>query len=436
MEYQKTSIGEIPVDWELVKIENLLDFLTDYEANGSFSNLKKNTVTYNDKNYAWFVRATDLENNRSPETSKKIKYIDRKSYEFLSKTKLYGGEFLVTKRGEIGKVYLMPNFQGYASLAPNLYLLKLNSRILSKFIYYYFSSAFGSSWLVRANKSSTMGALYKDDVKTIKIPLPTIQEQQKITEILSTVDQAIQKSDEIIAKTECLKKGMMQKLLTEGISHEEFQDTPIGRIPENWKLISLSKIIEVQGGYAFKSKDYTNTGIPLIRIANVSFGKVLFEDLAKVPDLYLEKYHDFSLKPGDVVMALTRPIIGGGIKAGQIDEIHTPSLLNQRVGRLRILDDSLVSYQFLFWTIFSENFVNQMKKGLVTMNQPNISPKQIGEFKIPLPSKNEQENIASIITDIDKKYQFEFKRNLKLKNIKKGLMNDLLTGKKRVKLDS
>jgi len=228
----------------------------------------------------------------------------------------------------------------------------------------------------------------------------------------------------------------MQKILTKGIGHDDFKNTSIGPIPNSWELTSLNDIIEIQGGYAFKSKEYTDSGIPLIRISNVSLGNVELKDLARVPQNYIKEYNNYALQEGDIVMALTRPIIGGGIKAGQIEEHHVPSLLNQRVGRLRILDNEVVSAEFLFWTIFSDNFINHMKRGLVTMNQPNISPKQIGKFIIPLPTKEEQDKIVLILSKVEEKLKFERKRNIKLNNIKTGLMNNLLTGRKRVKINN
>src|SRR5690554_3200035 len=83
-------------------LNDVLDLLTDFESNGSFASVKENVNIYDDKNYAWYVRATDLENDSSLD---KVKYVDEHSYKFLKKTPLFGNELLITKRGEIGKVY-------------------------------------------------------------------------------------------------------------------------------------------------------------------------------------------------------------------------------------------------------------------------------------------------------------------------------------------
>lgn len=108
--YKKSNlewIGEIPEHWYILPIRCGIEFLTDFEANGSFSTIKENVNVDRGEPYAWYVRATDLENNRTGIVDEN-RFCDFKTYQFLSKTSLAGGELLVTKRGEIGKIYLLP----------------------------------------------------------------------------------------------------------------------------------------------------------------------------------------------------------------------------------------------------------------------------------------------------------------------------------------
>ncbi len=250
----------------------MIELLTDFEANGSFEKLRNNVRIYDKKEYAWYVRATDLENNTALD---RVKYVDKDTYGFLFKTKLIGGEVLITKRGEIGKVYQMPFVNIPASLAPNLYLLRLNDNVSKDFIYYYFKSHIGFKSLIKINSSSTIGAIYKDDLKNTKLTLPPESEQRKIAEILSTVDDAIDKTNAIIKKTQQLKKGLMQKLFTEGIGHTRFKETKIGKIPEEWELTKLEKVAKIQGGFAFKSGDFLQSGkYQVLRIGNLYQGKL------------------------------------------------------------------------------------------------------------------------------------------------------------------
>ena len=209
--FKKTEIGEIPVDWEFIKLNDILELLTDFEANGSFADVKANVIVYDNKEYAWYVRATDLENKICLDS---VKYVDEHSYHFLRKTKLYGGEVVITKRGEIGKVYQIPSLETPATLGPNLYLLKLNEKASNTYIYYFFKNYIGRKELLRINSSTTLGALYKDDVKKIPIPLPPLQEQKEIVDVLTSIDNEIEKEGNHKEQLELLKKGLMQVLLT------------------------------------------------------------------------------------------------------------------------------------------------------------------------------------------------------------------------------
>src|SRR5699024_990192 len=108
---------------------------------------------------------------------------------------------------------------------------------------------------------SNYPAVKVNNLKHYTFSLPPLMEQQKIAAILSSVDEAIEKTEQIIEQTERVKKGLMQELLTKGIGHTEFQDSTIGKIPKEWSIKSLSEVLKVQGGYALKSKDAVDKGI-------------------------------------------------------------------------------------------------------------------------------------------------------------------------------
>lgn len=198
--------------WEVISLNECLELLTDFEANGSFESVSENVTIYDNENFSWYVRATDLEKNAELNN---VKFVDEKAYKFLKKTALYGGEVLITKRGEIGKVYYFQMKTDYATLAPNMYLLKLNNKVIPFYIYCFFRAEIGNKLLKEKNASSTLGALYKDDVKAIQIPLPaTLSEQVRIATILSDMDAEIASLEQQLEKYKDIKQGMMQNLLT------------------------------------------------------------------------------------------------------------------------------------------------------------------------------------------------------------------------------
>ena len=189
MNVPKLRFKEFNDEWTKYKLNDFLDLLTDYDANGSFADMANNVKTYDTQNYAWYVRATDLENNSPLD---KVKYTDKESYDFLRKTALYGDEVLMAKRGNIGNVYYFKSKTKYATLGPNCYLLKTNNKINNYFLYSYFKSTNGYKKLNRLNASSTLGALYKDDVKNINLTFPEKKEQSKIAKTLELLDKKIE----------------------------------------------------------------------------------------------------------------------------------------------------------------------------------------------------------------------------------------------------
>lgn len=175
-------IGEIPEHWIKCELRYVLDLLTDFESNGSFSSVKEN-VKVDDEGSVWYVRMTDLENQNI--RNEKCKYCDEDTYNFLNKTKVFGGELLITKRGEIGKVYLFPNNCGLSVLGPNSYLIRLqNEKITSNYLFYFYLSDCGQITLKILDNSTTIGSLYKDDIKGSSVLVPPLNEQNEIVEYL------------------------------------------------------------------------------------------------------------------------------------------------------------------------------------------------------------------------------------------------------------
>lgn len=210
-------LESIPEHWVVSRFNRGIELLTDYEANGSFDSIKKNVEFTDDEGYAWYVRATDLENNNIKDVDK-VRWVDELTYDFLSKTKLIGKELLIAKRGEIGKVYLMPKTNYKATLAPNLYLVRLNEKLNPNFTWYYFESYVGKNQLILKNRSVTIGAIYKDDLKEIDIVYPPINEQFEIIEYLNEECNKITNIQSIILQQTENLKAYRQSLISEVVT--------------------------------------------------------------------------------------------------------------------------------------------------------------------------------------------------------------------------
>ncbi len=412
--YKQTELGIIPEDWEVKQIRDGLTLLTDFDANGSFADMAANVQTYIGGGYAWYVRATDLE-QQTPLSE--VKYVDESSYRFLKKSSLYGGEVLLAKRGDIGKVYLFEAKTMHATLAPNLYLLKLNQEIDSTYLYYYLKSTNGQKALKDINASTSLGALYKEDVKNLYILYPSPVEQRAIAAALSDIDRLIEALDKKIAKKRLIKQGAMQQLLTGKKRLPGFTDPwvekRLGEIGVWVKGQSLSKNdiipngknICIHYGELFSYGEVIT--LPVSRTncqpTTISLGnEILFPDSDVTPD-GLGRCSALLIKG---------VIIGSGINVLR----HKP-----------LYDTSFVSYSI---NINRSKIIDRVTGTTVK----HINSKELSEIMINIPkNKEEQTAIATILTDMDKEIaDLEAKRD-KYRLLKSGMMQKLLTGQIRLK---
>ena len=197
-------------------------------------------------------------------------------------------------------------------------------------------------------------------------------------------------------------------------------------LPTDWTFVKVGDIAKFQGGYAFKSQDYCKSGIKLFRISNVSFGKLSWENTAYLPESYVKKYANFALQNGDVLLAMTRPVVTGGIKAAQIKTSDLPCLLNQRVGKFNF-DKKKINPLFMFFVIFSNEFIDSVNTQALGSEQPNISSRQVESIQIPLPPLNEQDKIASILSAVHESFENSENNLQSLRELKRSLMKHLFT---------
>jgi len=195
-----------------VEFKKIIEVLTDYHANGCYKVLKKNVEIKSDKSFAWMVRSTDFENN----FQNNFRYIDKKAYEFLKKSKIFGGEILMCKIGNAGEVYLMPKISSPCSLAMNLFLIRVNKNIcITKFVYYFLISNNGKLQIFNKLKGATTKTITKENVKSLKIPLVDLETQKlfvkKIEEIEKITNNLIKKYNHKIDLFNILRNSILNQ---------------------------------------------------------------------------------------------------------------------------------------------------------------------------------------------------------------------------------
>ena len=268
---------------------------------------------------------------------------------------------------------------------------------------------------------STHPIITQSFLNSFFIPLPPLPEQQKIAEILSMVDSAIEKVNQAIAKTERLKKGLMQELLTKGIGHKEFKDTEIGRIPKEWEVVKISNIADVKGGKRLpKGHNLADFRTPYPYIRVVDF-KNMSIDLANVKFLLPETYkaiERYTISSNDVYISIAGSVGLAGLIPVELDGANLTENAAKLCNLRRVVKD------FLAYVLNSLLVQKQIHGFVGKAQQPKLALFRIEKIKIPLPPLPEQQKIAEILSTVDKRLELLRNKKEKMERIKKGLMND------------
>lgn len=192
MKYMDTPFGIIPNDWSLAPISDVTDLVTDYVANGSFASLAEN-VTYKDtEDVAVLIRLVDYKNDFKGN----FVFIDDHAYEFLGKSKLYGGEIIISNVGaNVGTVFRCPKLQYKMSLAPNAIMVKFKEN--DDFYFFWLRSHAGQHMLHSIVSGSAQPKFNKTNFRDMLVPVPPRDQQDKIVSILQPLENKIEQNNQI-----------------------------------------------------------------------------------------------------------------------------------------------------------------------------------------------------------------------------------------------
>lgn len=274
------------------------------------------------------------------------------------------------------------------------------------------------------------------------IPLPPLPEQRKIAEILETIDNAIEKTDAIIEKYKRIKQGLMQDLLTKGVVNEgegeserwrlrdenidKFKDSPLGRIPEEWEVVDVYGHVNlINGGTPSTERpEFWNGSIPWLSVEDFNIGKRwVFSSSKYITELGLKQSATKLLKKGMLIISARGTV-------GVLAQLGADMAFNQSCYGLDAKDKMKLSNDFLYYAL--KHFITSFLSLAYGNVFNTITRETFKEILIPLPPLPEQQRIASILSQIDEVIEKEQAYKEKLERIKKGLMEDLLTGKVRV----
>ena len=264
-------------------------------------------------------------------------------------------------------------------------------------------------------------------IESISLYIPElIKEQQKIAEILSSVDAAIEKTEQVIAKTEEVKKGLMQQLLTKGIGHTNFKQTEIGEIPIDWKVCMIKDVVrEVSRPIKMIDTEYYSTITCKRRNGGIVLrDKQRGEDI-KVKSQYLIKDNDFVISKRQIVHGAC------GVVPVELDG----SIVSNEYTVLNF-KDNMNNYYFNYICQMPKMYKNFYLASVgVHIEKMLFRTNDWYKMKLSVPPLEEQLKIVNILDSLNDRIECENKKVNNLQLIKQGLMQQLLTGKTRVKID-
>lgn len=403
-----TTQSTILKEWQRVRLGDIATI-----TRGGSPRPIENFITDEKDGLNW-LRIGDIEPSEKyiTRTSQKIKK------EGLSKTTLVkNGDFILSNSMSFGRPYIMKieacihdGWLAFKDIRSNI--------VNTEFLYYLFESDLLQNNFKAIAAGSGVKNLKKETVSNISINIPTFFEQKKIAEILSMVDLEIGKTDEIILQTEKLKEGILKNIFTKGIDHKDFRKTKFGDIPVDWDIKKLEEVVFFENGKAHEN--FIDDKGDFI-VVNSKF-------IAQNGAVVKRTNNGLKvLKKGDIAIVMSDIPQGRALaKCFFVDEDNRYTL-NQRIGLLRPLNGyNKYFFYFLNRNKYFLNFSNET-------SQTNLRRQQVLDCPVAIPPLKEQEKIAEIISSIDEKISTDTIHKETLIKLKKGLMQDLLSGKVRTK---
>ena len=204
----ETRFGLIPDSFKLLKNGELPLVVTDYVANGSFASLKANVTLYQEPNYAYFIRNTDLKSGTFEV------FVDEHSYNFLSKSTLYGGEIIISNVGDVGSVFLCPKLDKPMTLGNNIIMLRPEQENLRYYLYIWFKWLYGQSLIQGIKGGSAQPKFNKTDFKNLPIFLPPDKLLKQFHQIVKPMFELIDKNSTENQALTITRDALLPKLMS------------------------------------------------------------------------------------------------------------------------------------------------------------------------------------------------------------------------------
>ena len=364
----------------MARLGDICEKVTDYVASGSFAALKENVLITNEENYAIMVKTADFSNG----FTKALTYTDKRGYDFLKNSNLFGGELILSNIGSIGKVFKVPYLDRPMTLASNTVMIKTATPELTDYLYYYFLSPAGYKSLLSISSGTSMLKFNKTELKKLEIPIPDIDKQRRIIAVMDKVSNLISLRKQQLARLDELVKARFVEMFGGIHNSNKYPYKPIKELTD-----------VISGGTPNRDvNEYWECGtIPWVKTTELQ------NNLIKKVDEYItEKGLNSSsaklVPPGTVLIAM----YGQGKTRGMTAYLNIEACTNQACAC--ILPSDQINQTFLWkFLILSYDDLRGMAKG---GNQPNLNGTIIKNYPILYPPRELQEQFAAFVAQTDK----------------------------------
>ncbi|WEL17370.1 Type I restriction-modification system, S subunit [Halorhabdus sp. SVX81] len=368
------------------------------------------------------------------------KFVSEDFFKQKNCTLVEEGDLLISRLADpVLRTIIVPQFEKKSITAVDIVVAKVDEREWDKrYIWQLLNSKHLSDAGEALATGSTRQRISRSTMAKINIPCPPLPEQRRIADILSTVDEQIQQTDEMIEETKELKSGLMQDLLTRGIGHDTFEEQYLGpqkiEVPEDWtksRLKDVSKII-TRG----KQPTYVEEGgVPVLNQSCIYWDGFHPEGLKRLDEEVAAGWKDkYWVKKGDVLINSTgKGTLGRALEWTNESDTHA---LDSHITRVHP-DESVLDPTYFRFYLESNHGQKMLYAFCVagSTGQIELSKTDLQTMPVLLPPVEEQRAISEAFHRVNMKLQDEQETKAELQELKRGLMQDLLTGKVRVDPD-
>ena len=424
-ECEKTNLRVIPQDWDLKKVGEF----ADVTAGGTPSTFNS---TYWNGNIRW-MNSGELNLKKIFEVDGRITEsgLKNSSTQMLpSKCVLIGLAGQGKTRGTVAINYVkLCTNQSICAVIPN-------DSFIPEYLYHNLDSRYNELRKLSTGEGGR-GGLNLTIIRNIEVPLPTKEEQSAITQVLSDTDALIESLDRLIEKKKNIKQGAMQELLSgkkrlSGWEFNKFQSTDVGIIPADWKVENILENSTLKariGWQGLTTAEYLDSGnFQLVTGTDFKKGKIAWETCVFVDYKRYAQDRNIQLKIGDILVTKDGTIG----KVAYVNALHLPATLNSGVFVIRPKERAYFPL-FLYYILTSAYFTRFLNKLAAGSTINHLYQKDFSSFNFIVPAYAEQEEIAKAFFAMDLEIEALEQKRDKYKQLKVGLMQQLLTGRIRLK---